>query len=335
MIGGALKHVSYVTDQEPSPDPVGFVLEVLGQPASLILLLAGAVAVVLAVGAWLRWRPLDEAWSRFGDRAWSYRVYVPWMLRLSFGLVLIGSGLTRVAFTPDLPISAGIPALILTALGFLLLLGLAVRLGAVVALAAYALALITEPRLIGIFDVVGGLAAIVLLGPGTPSLDDLLRAAFPRGPGARIATAVPDEERYADVVPFLLRIGLGGAFAASGIADKLLIYNRSLATVEKYALTSVVPVEPGLWVVGTAIVETALGIAILLGVATRLSAMVGFAVLTLTLFGLPDDPVIAHVGLFGLCSILVVLGAGRWSVDHMLRGRLGSGGRTPQGSVPV
>ena len=40
--------------------------------------------------------------------------------------------------------------------------------------------------------------------------------------------------------------------------------------------------------------------------------------LTLAVFGLPDDPILAHVGLFGLCSILVVLGAGRWSVDAWL-----------------
>ncbi len=39
---------------------------------------------------------------------------------------------------------------------------------------------------------------------------------------------------------------------------------------------------------------------------------------TLAVFGLPDDPILAHVGLFGLCSILVVLGAGRWSVDTWL-----------------
>jgi hypothetical protein len=43
--------------------------------------------------------------------------------------------------------------------------------------------------------------------------------------------------------------------------------------------------------------------------------MVGFSVLTLTLFALPDDPVIAHVGLFGLCSILVVLGGGMGAYD--------------------
>ena len=48
-----------------------------------------------------------------------------------------------------------------------------------------------------------------------------------------------------------------------------------------------------------------------------------FTVLTLALFALPDDPVIAHVCLFGLCSVLVVLGAGRWSLDRMLLAPIG------------
>ena len=124
-------------------------------------------------------------------------------------------------------------------------------------------------------------------------------------------------------MPLLVRLGLGGAFIASGIADKLLIYDQALAAVDRYQLTSVVPVSPELWVVGAAIVETALGVAIVLGVLTRFAAVIGFTVLTLALFALPDDPVIAHVCLFGLCSVLVVLGAGRWSLDHVLLAPLG------------
>ena len=56
---------------------------------------------------------------------------------------------------------------------------------------------------------------------------------------------------------------------------------------------------------------------------TRLCAVVGFAALTLALFALPDDPVIAHVTLFGLCSALVILGGGRWSLDRALLAPLG------------
>jgi uncharacterized membrane protein YphA (DoxX/SURF4 family) len=312
-----LAHVIYVTDPETSPDPLGFLIATLSDPLSLVLIVGGFVVALAAFVGWLRWRPRLAWRERFVERAWSYRELVPWMLRLAVGLVLIGAGLTGTVFAPQVGIG-GWPHVLQTAIGFLLLLGFAVRLAALVGLAAYVVALVLDPTSVVIFDVAGGLAAVALLGPGRPSLDDLLKAAFPRGPGGELATRLPAIERYEDLVPLLVRMGLGGALLASGIVDKLLVYQQSLAVVERYNLVAVVPVSPELWVVGAALVESALGLAILLGVGTRVAAMAAFAVLTLTLFALPDDPAIAHVGLFGSASILVVLGAGRWSIDRHL-----------------
>lgn len=317
-----IAHVDYVTEPASSPDPIGFLLSALAQPGSLLILVLGAIVVTAAVLAWARWRPLEEARLRFIERTDSYHDFLPWIVRLSVGLVLIGAGLSRALFLPILE-ADGFAGLLLTITGFLLLLGLAVRPAAIVALGMYAVVLVSNPVLVLMFDVAGGLAVAAILGPGRPSVDDLLRAAFPRGPGARAATANLARTRYDDVVPLLVRLGLGGAYAASGIVDKLVIYDQALAAVDRYSLTSVVPVTPELWVLGAAVVETALGVAIILGVLTRFSAIVGFAVLTLALFGLPDDPVIAHVGLFGLSSVLVVLGGGRWSVDRLLLAPIG------------
>ena len=315
-------HVDYVTDPEGSPDPIGFLFDALAQPDSLLLLGIGLAVVVVALLAWARWRPMEEARARFIERALSYREYLPWIVRLSVGLVLIGSGLSRVRFLPTIE-TGDLFALLLTGTGFLLLLGLAVRPAALVALGAYVVTFVFQPELVMMLDVAGALAVAAVLGPGRPSLDDLLRAAFPRGPGARAATENFAAERYDDIVPFLVWLGLGGAFAASGIVDKLLIYDQALAAVDRYELTSLVPVAAELWVLGAIIIETALGVAIILGVLTRFSAVVGFAVLTLALFALPDDPVIAHVGLFGLSSVLVILGGGRWSLDRVLLAPLG------------
>jgi uncharacterized membrane protein YphA (DoxX/SURF4 family) len=311
-----LFHVAYVTESEPSPDPLGFIAETLARPGALLLLSLGVVACLALLVGWHLLADRWSAWRRFVDRAWSYRELVPWMLRLSFGLVLIGAGLTRVVFAPDVQL-AGWPYALLTALGFLLLLGFAVRPAALIGLAAYLVGVAIDPRLIGMFEVAGGLAAIAVLGPGRPSLDDLLRAAFPSAPGGAAATRPPGRERYEDLVPLLVRLGLGGSLLASGIADKVLIYEQGLEAVAKYQLTAIVPVDPNLWVLGAAVAESGLGIAILLGLATRLSAILAFGFLTLALFVLPDDPVVAHVGLFGCCSILVVLGAGRWSLEGL------------------
>ena len=312
-----LPHVRYVTEPEPAPDPLGFLLETLSHASNVVLLGLGAIAVLGIVLAWARFRPMEAARLRLIARAESYRDYVPWMLRLSFGLVLLGAGLTRVLFAPDVSPPEW-PYLALSALGFLLLLGLAVRPAAIIGLVIYLGGLVWQPGLIEIWDIAGGLAALALVGPGLPSVDDLLRHAFPGAPGRRAVTEEPTKRVYDDLVPLLVRVGLGGAFLASGIVDKFLVYPQALEAVDKYHLTSLVPVSPELWVVGAGLVESALGVAILLGVLTRASAAVGFAVLTLAVFGLPDDPILAHVGLFGLCSILVVLGSGRWSVDAWL-----------------
>ena len=315
-------HVAYVTDPEGSEDPIGFLVDALSMPGTIPLLAVGMVVTVGLVLAWARWRPLEAARLRFVERAGTYREYLPWIVRLSVGLVLIGSGLSRVRFLPTLD-AGGLVSLLLTACGFLLLVGFAVRPAALVALGAYAITFVNHPELVMMLDVAAALGVAALLGPGRPSLDDLLRAAFPRGPGARAATENLAPGRGDDLVPLLVRGGLGGAFAASGIVDKLLVYDQALAAVERYGLTDIVPVAPELWVVGAALIETALGTAILLGVLTRFSAIVGFSVLTLALFALPDDPVIAHVCLSGLCSVLVITGAGRWSLDRSVLRSLG------------
>jgi len=326
-----IAHVDYVIDPEASPDPIGFVLDALGEPGSLLLLGVGLLVVVVGLLAWARWRPLENARLRLVERTDAYHDYLPWIVRLSVGLVLIGSGLSRLQFLPTLP-ADGIAALALTGTGFLLLLGLAVRPTALLALAMYLVTVVANPELVMMLDVAGGLAVAAILGPGRPSVDDLLRAAFPRGPGARAATENLARTRYDDLVPLLVRLGLGGAFVASGIVDKLLIYEQALTAVDRYGLTSLVPVPAELWVLGAILIETALGIAIILGVLTRFSAVVGFAVLTLALFALPDDPVIAHVGLFGLSSVLVILGGGRWSLDRVLLSPLGK--RLRRGDEP-
>lgn len=319
---GMHPHVRYVTEPEPAPDPVGFVLDTLSNPGHVAMLVVGAVAALALVLAWARLRPMEAQRLRFIARAETYRDFVPWMLRLSFGLVLLGAGLTRVLFAPDVR-PPDWPYLVLTVIGFLLLLGLAVRPAAILGLLIYLGGVVWQPGLIEIWDIAGGLAVLALLGPGLPSLDDLLRHAIPNAPGRHVATEEPSKAVYADLVPLLCRIGLGGAFLASGIVDKILVYPQALEAVAKYDLTAVVPVAPAMWVLGAGVLESTLGLAILLGVLTRASAVVGFAVLTLAVFALPDDPVVAHVGLFGLASVLLVLGAGRSSVDSWLGARFG------------
>ena len=135
-------HVDYVTDPEASPDPIGFLLDALG--AAGIARCCSAPACWSSsrpLLAWARWRPMEEARLRFIERARGYTEYLPWIVRLSVGLVLIGAGLSRVRFMPTID-SGDLFGLLLTGTGFLLLLGLAVRPAALVALGAYLVTLV-------------------------------------------------------------------------------------------------------------------------------------------------------------------------------------------------
>ena len=125
-------------------------------------------------------------------------------------------------------------------------------------------------------------------------------------------------------MPTLLRSGSGVAFIDLGITQKLRRPGEALAVVAKYNLTEVVPVAPELWVIGAGLTEALVGTMFLLGAFTRGFSLVAFGLFVTTLFGLPDDPVVAHISLFGLVSALLITGSGPYSVDSWLKTKFGA-----------
>ena len=319
-------HVDYVTDGPgDAREALAFFAETLSDPFTLGLFVAGAVLVGGIVGWWLVRRPDVPDIAVLRQTLVGYRDLVPWMLRLAMGLPLVGAGFAGYFFSPV--VTAPDVRLLQILLGFLLLFGLATRASAAAALGLYLVGLASDPGLLLAFEYVGGLAALVLLGGGRPSADDMLgQVAATEGtlynrvdPVHRLAerfrAVVTPFERYA---PTVLRVGTGLTFAYLGVAEKLLDPGRAALVVAKYDLTSVVPVSEGAWILGAGLVELAVGVALVAGLLTRGTAALAFVVLTTTLFGLPDDPVLAHVTLFGLVSAIFTLGAGPLSVDQLL-----------------
>jgi len=325
----AAAHVDYVTDSDRVVPSLEFLLDVLSEPLHVALLGGGGLAVVVIAAGYLRYQPARRDLDVFRSMMADYRDLLPWLLRLSFGLPLVGAGFSGYFFSPAVPALLGGVAtrLLMIGLGFLLLFGLATRLTAIVALVAYLAALPVAPRLVLAVEYVPGMVALLLVGSGRPSADQVLNEiASAEGtvygefdPVHRLATRVEDAAGpYRRYMPTVIRVGLGVNFVFLGLFEKLLRPGPALDVVAKYDLTAVVPVDPGLWVVGAGLAEIGLGLALAAGLFSRADAAVALVMFTLTLFGLPDDPVLAHISLFGLASALIVTGGGPLSLDRRL-----------------
>lgn len=329
--GPAAAHVDYVTDEEGRGAPLRFLVEVLSEPVNAALVAGGGLIIIVAVLGYLLVRPEAPDIAVFRRTVSSYRDLLPWLLRLSLGLPLVGAGFAGYLFSPSvpplLPVLSTPSRLFQIGLGFLLLFGLATRAAALVGLGVYLTGVAFDPRLLLANEFVPGLAAVALVGSGRPSADHVLseiaaaddtiygRIDPVHRVAVRLNALLSPYERY---VATMVRVGLGLNFVFLGVTQKLLAPEQALAVVAKYDLTAVVPVDPGLWVVGTGLAEAALGVVLVIGLFTRASATVALFMFTLTLFGLPDDPVLAHISLFGLASTLIITGSGPLAVDRLL-----------------
>lgn len=320
----AAAHVDYVTEDGPISSTRDLFVAVFTDPLSVFLLVAGGFGVLGLTLGYLRFGNSLSDIEVARRTLRSYQPYLPWMLRLSVGLPLVGAGFSGYLFTPVVAAEA---RLLQVGIGFLLLFGLGTRLVAVGGLLAYAGALISAgiPLLLA-SEYVAGFLAILIIGPGQPSADMLLRRIVVTD--GTLLSRFRGVDTPGDILarvgitrgaaPVALRVFLGFNFFYLGIVQKWLQPGSALAVVEKYDLVSVVPVSPELWVFGAGLVEAAVGVAFITGTFTRAAAAAGFVVLTTTLFGLPDDPVLAHVTLFGLSSALLITGSGRFSLDSTI-----------------
>jgi len=324
--GVAAGHVRYVTGTDDAGDGAAFLAGALTDPVNAAVLGGGALATLVAVLGYLRRQPLRRDIEVFRDAMTDYGDLLPWLLRLGFGLPLVGAGFAGYLFNPVVePAAPGATRLFQIGLGFALLFGVATRGAALLGLVAYLVALATEPLLLYSLEWLPGFLAIALVGSGRPSADETLQTvAEAEGTlygridpvhdvAERIDAAVAPYERF---VPTVIRVGLGVAFAFLGVFEKLLAPAMSRDVVARYGLDALLPAD--LWVLGAGFAELGLGLAIAFGLFTRASALTALLVFTLTLFGIPDDPVLAHIGAFSLASALIITGAGPYALDNRL-----------------
>ena len=345
FVGSATAHVEYVTPPGTQPANVAdFLVAAFTTPLIVGVLGVGFLAVVAGLAGYLYLRPFPADIAAFRAVMDDYRDLLGWLLRLSMGMPLIAAGFQGYLFSPavTLPYPTAL-RLFGISVGFFLLFGLATRVTAVWALFVYLAALPSNPGLLLAFEYIPGLVAVALVGGGRPSADAVIarmadddKTFYSQVDPFYRRLAVPFAERiepYKRLAPVVLRVGIGVAFIYLGITQKLMRPGEALAVVAKYDLTAVVPVQPELWVIGAGLTEALVGVMFILGAFTRGFSLVAFGLFTTTLFGLPDDPVVAHISLFGLVSALLITGGGPYSIDRWLADRIRTAGEVATRAV--
>lgn len=302
-------HVRYLITPEEVDAHGGtdtpFLLQALLDPQNIGLILWTIAGSIIAYILATQVKCFREVFKRIGDRANSYTPFTPWMLRLSLGIALIGSGTAETLISPALQ---GFPAFatIQIFLGFMVMAGFLVVPAAVAALGVYAFAVATDWYLIGNIDFFAVALALIVLDNERPGLDDLL--------GLPKISPLHHLRRY---VPLILRCGIGIAMMFLAVYEKLLNPHISALIVHDFGLQNVVPVSVPMWVLSAGIIEFVIGLALVLGLYTRVSAAVAFIVLSLSFFYFGED-VASHITLFGILSVLFVTQGGRLSIDKKL-----------------
>lgn len=303
-----LAHVSYVLSEQDqvaysgsdftfvaSPFYDGWNLAIFGTALAFIAALVFAGHKVPAIRDRVRY---------FRGRARTYQEFIPWILRFSLGIAFIGAGSQQALMAPSVPHEPAFASLQIV-LGFLLIAGLALTPATLCALALALGALVMHPALLDNLEVIAALIAFGLLGQAKPGVDDL------------IGLPMHDfGERVRHYIPLILRLGLGSSLVLMAIMDKVMNPHLFGAVIEQFGLNSYLPLSTGMWVVSATLVELAVGLALLLGLHTRVISAVTFLILSLSFFFFGEE-VYAHVTIFGSLFVLIVTGGGALSLDHV------------------
>lgn len=302
-------HVGYLMEESEFINQSGrdwtFFFSPLEQSSNLILILFAIALVFLVVFLAHHNHRFHMFEQRVVARALTYDKFVPWMLRLSLGIALIGAGTQQALISPLLPEMMAF-SFIQTFVGFFVLAGFLLGPSILVAIALYVVALLANGYLIGNLDVLALTIALLVYADNRPGVDHLFGIPFMVG-----------LKKLTRFVPFILRTGMGFAMIYSALIEKVLNPHTSATVINEYGLTSVIAVSPAMWVFAVGAIELVVGLLLLFGFWTRTIAIITFFILSVTFFYFGED-VYSHVTLFGTLSALVALGGGAWSIDHWI-----------------
>ncbi|MAQ76928.1 hypothetical protein CL684_00130 [Candidatus Campbellbacteria bacterium] len=303
----AFAHVRYIateTEQETFSyvDYVAF-LSPLREPTYVIMILVTLI-VVIGMYWFLSHNNFFHKWTdHMAQVGESYKSFVPWITRLSLGIILIGGATSGFLISPVLETPLVWMNLIQLITGFFLMAGFMTSFSAVAALVLFVYALFQDPYLIGSFDILALIISLFVLDSRRPGVDDI--------------TGIPDYlhiKQLRTYLPTILRIGIGIAMVYLAIVEKILTPHLAALVAENTALIDVIPVSAMMWAFSAGIIELVVGVMLIVGWKTRLAAVAALIILSLSFFYFGED-VISHVTLFGTLSVVFILGVGKLGID--------------------
>lgn len=308
----ASAHVSYVVKKEDMVRVAGENPTYLGHALSIPMdwfLMLGAIALILVVAIFCnKNKYVVKFFNKIKEKLSSYHELIPWIIRLALGIALLGSGMSDVLISPTYT-DAHAFSLIQIVLGFFFLSGFLLIPTTITSILIFLYGLFTNSYLIGNMDFLVLAVSFLVFHSARPGVDDMLDISM--------FNFIKIHRKY--LAP-ILRLGLGFAFIYLALYEKLLNPLFSDLVVHQYHLTSIIPVDPSMWVLSAGLVELLLGILIVIGFYTRTVAFVAFLVISLTFFYF-KEAVYSHVTLFSALAILAIEGGGLWSIDKKLEGK--------------
>lgn len=300
-------HVRYIaTDAEQaalSSADFTLLFSPLKEPKYLMMIIATLIIIVV-VYWFLEHNKYFHRWAEhMAHVGESYKSFVPWITRLSLGILLIGGATNGFLISPVLDTPIAWLNIVQLVIGFFLMAGFMTGISAIVALVLFIFALSKDPYLIGAFDVLGLIISLFVLDSRRPGVDDIV--------------GIPDYlhiKRLRQYLPTILRIGIGIGMAYLAIVEKILTPQLAALVAENTGLVDVIPVSAMMWAFSAGVIEFIVGIILVIGWKTRLAAVAALVILSMSFFYFGED-VISHVTLFGTLSAVFILGVGKWGID--------------------
>ncbi len=311
-----IAHVSYVVDPEKLRTLAGYDWDFLFSPVRdplYLTLIAVTLVVTVALFVTCELVPrLRTGCRRIHDRFLTYEPFVPLILRTALGIALIVAGTKQAIYLPNVP--GPQVSTLQVVLGFCLLAGFSVRVCGLGALAIFCYGLTQSGYLLGTMESAAAGLIVAAYGAAAPGTDDILQF----DPlGKMLAQLWEWLQKHTGLI---LRLALGSTMIWLAITEKAMNPRVCEAVVLDFNLQDLIPVSPAMWVFTVGVIELAVGLVLVLGFFVRTWSIVAFLVLTLSFFYFKEE-VAGHVTFFGALMVLMIKGAGDWSIDSVIARR--------------